>query len=72
MLKIIPSSVLGSTKSSTGTRPPHQLGGAHKLGAPYSSHRAPRRVRLRPCWMTILNILRDVQTGKYGNHEEGS
>jgi hypothetical protein len=23
------------------------LGGAHKLGAPYSSHRAPQRVRLR-------------------------
>ncbi len=32
------------------------LGGAHKLGAPYSAHRAPQRVclrcflRLRPCW----------------------
>src|SRR5712692_7211806 len=28
------------------------LGGAHRLGAPYSSHRAPQRVRLRfslPC-----------------------
>jgi hypothetical protein len=23
------------------------LGGAHKLGAPYSSHRAPQRLRLR-------------------------
>src|SRR5439155_8837626 len=23
------------------------LGGAHRLGAPYSSHRAPQRVRLR-------------------------
>ncbi|HEX6826080.1 MAG TPA: hypothetical protein VF077_07155, partial [Nitrospiraceae bacterium] len=23
------------------------LGGAHKRGAPYSSHRAPQRVRLR-------------------------
>jgi hypothetical protein len=24
------------------------LGGAHKPGAPYSSHHAPQRVRLRP------------------------
>ena len=30
-----------------GTRLPHRLGGAHKRGAPYSSHRAPQRVRLR-------------------------
>jgi hypothetical protein len=27
--------------ASLKTRPPHQLGGAHKLGAPYSSRRAP-------------------------------
>jgi len=39
------------------------LGGAHKLGAPYSSHRAPQRVRLRyflrlrPCWTNFLSIL---------------
>src|ERR1043165_5899959 len=48
MLKIIPSCVLSSTRSSTGTRPPHRLGGAHRRGVPYSSHRAPQRVRLRP------------------------
>src|SRR4029077_4730090 len=42
-----PIFVLCSTKFSTGTRPPHQLGGAHKLGAPCASPRAPRRVRLR-------------------------
>jgi len=47
MLKMTTSFVLGSWKPSTGTRPPHQLGGAHRLGAPYSSHRAPQRVRLR-------------------------
>jgi len=47
MLKNPASFVLGSPKSSTGTRPPHQLGGAHRRGAPYSSHRAPLRVRLR-------------------------
>jgi len=47
MLKKTASIVLASFRSSTGTRPPHQLGGAHKLGAPYSSHRAPQRVRLR-------------------------
>jgi len=47
MLKKPASLVLGSSKSSTGTRPPHRLGGAHRRGAPYSSHRAPPRVRLR-------------------------
>ena len=30
------------------------LGGAHKLGAPYSSHRAPQRVRLRPSLAAAL------------------
>ena len=47
MVKTIPNGVLTSATSSTETRPPHQLGGAHRLGAPYSSHRAPQRVRLR-------------------------
>ena len=37
---------------------PRPLGGAHLLGAPYSSHRAPQRVRLRPCWKSFLSILR--------------
>src|SRR5580765_3742370 len=38
------------------------LGGAHRLGAPYSSHRAPREgtppvsSRLRPCWAPVLSI----------------
>ena len=54
MLKIIPSCVLSSTKSSTGTRPPHRLGGAHRRGAPYSSHRAPQRVRLGPSLAAAL------------------
>ena len=30
------------------------LGGAHKLGAPYSSHRAPQRVRLRSSLASAL------------------
>src|SRR6266850_4555200 len=30
------------------------LGGAHRLGAPYSSHRAPQRVRLGPSLATAL------------------
>jgi hypothetical protein len=30
------------------------LGGAHRLGAPYSSHRAPQRVRLRPSLAAAL------------------
>ena len=30
-----------------GTQPPQRLGGAHRLGAPYSSHRVPQRLRLR-------------------------
>jgi hypothetical protein len=54
MLKQSSSFVLGSSKSSTGTRPPHQLGGAHRLGAPYSSHRAPQRVRLGPSLAAAL------------------
>ena len=45
--RLFPIFVLGSTKSSTGTLLPHRLSGAHRRGAPYSSHRAPRRVRLR-------------------------
>src|SRR5512147_334669 len=44
-LKKSASSVLASFRSSTRTRPPHRLGGAHRRGAPYSSHRAPQRVR---------------------------
>ncbi len=39
-------------QSGAGFLPPHHLGGAHKRGAPYSSHRAPfrysRRRGLRP------------------------
>jgi hypothetical protein len=30
------------------------LGGAHRLGAPYSSHRAPQRVRLGPSLAAAL------------------
>jgi len=30
------------------------LGGAHRLGAPYSSHRAPQRVRLSPSLAVAL------------------
>src|SRR6185503_13345014 len=42
------------------------LGGAHRRGAPYSSHRAPQRVRLRcffrllPRWAAVLNRLREI------------
>ena len=54
MLKKSANRVLASSKSSTGTRPPHQLGGAHRLGAPYSSHRAPQRVRLGPSLAAAL------------------
>src|SRR6185436_1824647 len=46
------------------------LGGAHRLGAPYSSHRAPQRVRLRlwlrlrPCWTDFLSsLLTSYRTG---------
>src|SRR6266850_8216754 len=52
------------------------LGGAHRLGAPYSSHRAPQRVRLgpslaaalldglfeHPAWRTP--VIPDVQTSE--------
>src|SRR6185295_9499160 len=41
-LKTTSNCVLVSKASSKGTRPPHRLGGAHRRGAPYSSHRAPR------------------------------
>ena len=54
MLKKSASGVLASFRPSTGTRPPHQLGGAHRLGAPYSSHRAPQRVRLGPSLAAAL------------------
>src|SRR6185295_11135157 len=60
MLKKSASSVLGSSKSSTGTRPPHRLGGAHRCGAPYSSHRAPQRVRLRSSLTAALPVERCV------------
>ena len=54
MLKNHASIVLASFRPSTGTRPPHQLGGAHRLGAPYSSHRVPQRVRLGPSLAAAL------------------
>ena len=50
------------------------LGGAHRLGAPYSSHRAPQRVRLGPSLAAALldglfehpvhgsSIVQDVRT----------
>ena len=60
MLKKPASSVLASFRPSTGTRPPHQLGGAHRLGAPYSSHRAPQRVRLDPSLAAALPAERRV------------
>src|SRR6478735_109528 len=47
MLKKPASGVLSSQQSSMGTQPPHRLGGAHRRGAPYSSHRAPQRTHLR-------------------------
>ena len=56
--RLSPRFVLASLRSSTGTRPPHRLGGAHRRGAPYSSHRAPQRLRLRPSLAaTLLNGL---------------
>src|SRR2546422_5511048 len=36
------------------------LGGAHRLGAPYSSHRAPQRVRLGPSLAAALYGTRRV------------
>jgi len=44
---------LASFRPSTGTRPPHHCG-AHRLGAPYSSHRAPQRVALCPSLAAAL------------------
>jgi hypothetical protein len=62
ILKKSASVVLASFRPSTGTRPPHQLGGAHRRGAPYSSHRAPQGYAsdlhsLRPWWTASLSIL---------------
>src|SRR3954469_7736173 len=54
MLKNSASFVLASFRPSTGTQPPHYLGGAHRRGAPYSSHRAPQRVRLGPSLAAAL------------------
>ena len=54
VLKKSASVVLASFRPSTGTRPPHQLGGAHRLGAPYSSHPAPQKVRLGPSLAAAL------------------
>ena len=54
MLKKSASFVLASFRPSTGTQPPHLLGGAHRRGAPYSSHRAPQRVRLGPSLAAAL------------------
>ena len=68
MVKTVPNGVLTSATSSTGTRPPHLLGGAHRRGAPYSSHRAPQRVRLRcglrlrPC--TVKGVSRRAGVGR--------
>jgi len=45
ILKKTASCVLASFRPSMGTRRPHRLGGAHRRGAPYSSHRAPQGVR---------------------------
>jgi len=36
-----PSSVGAPCGQAVGIQPPHQLGGAHELAAPYSSQRAP-------------------------------
>ena len=43
------------------------LGGAHRLGAPYSSHRTPEgtppvSTRLRPCWTAFLSLLRGAHS----------
>jgi len=46
MLKIPPTS-FSLVEILNGDPAASPLGGAHRLGAPYSSHRAPQRVRLR-------------------------
>src|SRR6185436_7467192 len=76
MLKMVANIVLGSTKSSTGTRPPHRLGGAHRRGAPYSSHRAPQRVRLRfslPCGLVGRLFEQPVRSlsNPHSSHSQG-
>jgi len=47
MLKKAASFVLDSSEILNGDQAASPLGGAHRRGAPYSSHRAPLRVRLR-------------------------
>jgi hypothetical protein len=52
MLKNASNFVLGSKKS----RPPHHLGGAHKRGATYSSHRAPSTYRWERAGLGRLRV----------------
>ena len=47
MLKMAANFVLDSQEILNGDPAASPLGGAHRRGAPYSSHRAPQRVRLR-------------------------
>jgi hypothetical protein len=47
MLKTPGNFVLDSQKILNGDPAASPLGGAHRRSAPYSSHRAPQRVRLR-------------------------
>ena len=65
MLKKSASVVLGSFEILNGDPAASPLGGAHRLGAPYSSHRAPQRYASgfnSPAALldSLLSILRDV------------
>ena len=54
MLKKSASGVLAALRPLNGDPAASPLGGAHKRGAPYSSHRAPQRVRLGPSLAAAL------------------
>ena len=66
MLKKSASIVLTSFRPSTGTPPPHRLGGAHRRGAslfvaPCAPEGTPPGLHsLRPCWTGFLSILRVI------------
>ena len=64
MLKQPASFVLDSSKSSTGTRPPHHSAARTDVVLLIRRTVRPKRVRLRcflrlrPCWKNFLSILR--------------
>src|SRR6185503_12377409 len=60
MLKNSASFVLASFRPSTGTRLPHHSAARTDVVLPYSSHRAPQRVRLGPSLATALPVGRRV------------